>query len=271
MRKLSCVLTLCALFLSGCQLAQGEANSDWLIGFYVSLEPIGEEGERFDGVQETGEDGLPLFVFDGIEVECYPLYYYPVPVDDRGFSWYTSGEADYIPCGRVVDEITESQEGTVYVNAAGGGYTLYPNPVYVTETGEIYVVAQEGPSGRLNEPGTVLTCSQEDTVTYRLDGKTKQETVSVTCHLESVAPVEKTVILQMDRENQVLDRLEVRPGDPVEPWPGHEETAYLLKETYYEEGYGVVQRETLTKEDPIAVPYYLEDGRGMYNYLEIVW
>lgn len=271
MKKLCCVLPLCALLLTGCQLAQGEENSDWLIGFYVSLEPIGEEGERFDGVQETGEDGLPLFVFDGIEVECYPLYYYPVPVDDRGFSWYTSGEADYIPCGRVVDEITESQEGTVYVNAAGGGYTLCPNPVYVTEAGDIYVIAQEGPSGRMDQPGTVLTCSQEDTVTYRLDGKTKREKVSVTCHLESVAPVEKTVILQMDGENQVLDRLEVRPGDGLEPWPGHEETAYLITETYYEEGYSEVRRETHTIEDLVSVPRYLADGRVVYDHLELIW
>ena len=271
MKKLCCVLTLCALLLSGCQLAQEEENNDWLIGFYVSLEPIGEDGERFDGVQDTGEDGLPLFAFDGIEVECYPLYYYPVPVDDRGFSWYTSGEADYIPCGRVVDEITESQEGTVYVNAAGDGYTLCPNPVYVTEAGDIYVIAQEGPSGRLDEPGTVLTCSQEDTVTYRLDGKTKREKVSVTCHLESVAPVEKTVILQMDKENQVVGRLEVRPGDPLEPWPGQEETAYLIAETYYEEGYSEVRRETHTIEDMVSVPRYLADGRVMYDHLELIW
>ena len=269
MRKLCCVLALCTLFLTGCQLAQGEENSDWLIGFYVSLKPIGEDGERFDGVQETGEDGLPLFVFSGIE--GYPLYYYPVPVDDRGFSWYTSGEKDYIPCGRVVNEIAESQEGTVFVAAAGGGYTLYPNPVYVTETGEIYVVAQEGPSGRMDEPGTVLTCYQEGTVTYRLGGKTKRETVSVTCHLESVAPVEKTIIFQMGEENQVLDRLEVRPGEAVEFWLGHENTSYLLTETYYEEGYGEVQRETFAREDPITIPYYLGDGRVMYDPLEIIW
>ena len=271
MKKLLALLTLCALLLTGCQLAQGKENGDWLIGFYVSLEPIGEDGERFDGVQETGEDGLPLFVFDGIEVECHPLYYYPVPVDDRGFSWYTSGEADYIPCGRVVNEIAESQEGTIYVNAAGGGYTLCPNPVYVTEAGEIYVIAQEGPSGRMDQPGTVLSCSQEDTVTYRLNGKTKREKVSVTCHLESVAPVEKTVILQMDKENRVVDCLEVRPGDKVEPWPGHQDTAYLITETYYEEGYGQVRRESLAIEDSVSVPRYLADGRVMYDHLELIW
>ena len=269
MKKLCCVLAFCALLLSGCQLALGEENNDWLIGFYVSLEPIGEDGKRFDGVQETGEDGLPLFVFDGIE--GYPLYYYPVPVDDRGFSWYTSGESDYIASSIVMKDIAVSQEGTVYVNAAGGGYTLCPNPVYVTETGEIYVVAQEGPSGQMDQPGTVLICSQEDTVTYRLDGKAKRETVSVTCHLESVAPVEKTVILQMDGENQVLERLEIRPGDALEPWSGHQATAYLITETYYEEGYGEVRRETLTKEDPVSVPRYLADGRVMYDHLEIIW
>ena len=269
MKKLCCVLPLCIFLLAGCELAQGEANSDWLIGFYVSLEPIGEEGERFDGVQETGEDGLPLFVFDGIE--GYPLYYYPVPVDDRGFSWCTSGESDYIASSIVMKDIAVSQEGTVYVNAAGGGYTLCPNPVYVTEAGDIYVIAQEGPSGRLDEPGTVLTCSQEDTVTYRLDGKTKREKVSVTCHLESVAPVEKTVILQMDKENQVVGRLEVQPGDELEPWPGHEETAYLITESYYAEGYGEVERETLSKEDVGSLPRYLADGRVMYDHLELIW
>ena len=269
MKKLCCVLALCALLLSGCQLAQGKENDDWLIGFYVSLEPIGEDGERFDGVQETGEDGLPLFVFDGIE--GYPLYYYPVPVDDRGFSWYTSGESDYIASSIVMKDIAVSQEGTVYVNAANGSYTLCPNPVYYTDGGGIYVVAQEGPSGQMDQPGTVLTCSQEDTVTYRLDGKTKQETVSVTCHLESVAPVEKTIILQMNADNQVLDRLEVCPGDTLEPWNGHQDTAYLLTETYYADGYGEVQRETLSKEDAVSLPRYLADGRVMYDHLELIW
>ena len=269
MRRLCCVLALCALVLTGCQLAQGEGNGDWLIGFYVSLEPIGEDGERIQGVIAPNEDGLDQVSFPG--VEGYPLYYRPIPVEDRGFNWSTSLENDYIASGIVMKDIAVSQEGTVYVNAAGGGYTLYPNPVYVTETGEIYVVAQEGPSGRMDEPGTVLTCSQEDTVTYRLDGKTKGETVSVTCHMESVAPVETVVILQMDAENRMLDWLEVRPGEPLEPWTGHQDTAYLLIETHPTEGSGAVQRETLTKEDPILIPRYLEDGRVMYDDLEIIW
>ncbi len=269
MRKLCCMLALCALLLTGCQLAQREENNDWLIGFYVSLEPIGEDGDTIHGEIAPNEDGLDQVTFPG--VEGYPLYYRPIPVEDLGFSWSTSLEPDYIAASIVMKDIAVSQEGTVFVTAAGGGYTLYPNPVYVTETGEIYVVAQEGPSGRMDEPGTVLTCSQEDTVTYRLDGKTKRETVSVTCHLESVAPVEKTIILQMGAENQVLDRLEVRPGDSLEPWQGLKDTAYLLMETYYAAGYGQVQRETFTKEDPISIPYYLENGRVMYDPLEMIW
>lgn len=295
MKKQVMLMVFAAFFtLSGCQLAsdQGAASTDQLVGVYITTEYLdlmdmeaylndhlnelgdGEtilaEGdtsayqERIYAVDISDDPESPEYEFPGME--GVPVYCVPVPnPDGDGYCW-TPGHAPEVwqynayTAKDGMDDVVITAD--LCVSPDERRHEFYANPMYRTEDGEVYLMGGTGASGDMDQPGTSLTQTVEETSTMTINGETIQQRCEVKVTVTSVYPVEKTVLIQMDGNNRVITSQEFLPGQVPAEFIPESHTAYLLVETHRlsKSGGQTVDRELFDREDTTLTTY--QEGKN---------
>lgn len=255
------LLAALLLCLSGCQLAQPEAQTqaDMLVGVMLTPEPLdlfdweGYVGDRFG--QADGE-------VSAADAADYAQRLYATRVDEgrwqfegvEGFAFFAasyeseSGTVSAVQNDGLADgsyAVHERDEGsdcdiaaTLYVRPEVR-FAWYFNPVYQTESGEVYLTAGQGMSfAGDNSPG--MSASQTFSGTRSYTGPDGQRTDSTSCAItvEIRALPEQLRIFWMDAENRILRQESWTPDalpDSIDPG----DAAWLLVE---EQSGGTVTR-----------------------------
>ncbi len=291
MKRILCgvLLLILGLPLSGCQLAsdRGEDSEDQLVGVFITTEYLDlmdmdaylndhlnelEDGatltvegdtrayqERVYAVDVSEDPQNPDYRFPGIE--GVPIYSVPVPEPEGDdYCWTPSNAPEAWQYYNYTVE--DDMEGMVitaelYVSTEKGHQQFYANPMYRTAEGEIYLVGGTGAGGDMDEPGISLTLTVEETCDMTLNGETTRQRCEVKVTVTSVYPVEKTVLIQMDGNNQVIGTEEFLPGQAPAEFTPKENTAYLVVETHRQSQSGdqTVDRELFDRGDTVFSTY----------------
>ena len=291
MKKVFALLLAAALLgtLSGCQLAsdQGEAAGDQLIGVYITTEYLDlmdmeaylndhlnelEDGatltvegdtrayqDRVYAVDVSEDPQHPDYRFPGIE--GIPICCVPVPEPEGDDYCWTPSNAPEVwqYCNYTVEDDMEGMVITaeLYVSTEERHHQFYANPMYRTAEGDIYLVGGTGAGGDMDEPGTSLTLTAEETSDMTLNGETTRQRCEVKVTVTSVNPVEKSVLIQMGGNNQVIGTEEFLPGQAPAEFTPKEKTAYLVVETHRQSKSGdqTLDRELFDREDSVFSTY----------------
>lgn len=265
-----CAILICTL--AACSLAREEASDnpreDKLIGVFITTEYIdlfdfdrylnenlsGFQGgaivmdgnnEKYQGRlyaslvprtltnEETGETSEILeYKFEGIE--GIP-YFSPTAQDEHG-NYTASASDDAISEGHMSikqgdDENSVSMEGTLYVVPASMN-AYYPNPVYQSADGSVYLVSGSGISASgVHDDGPMMSQTLSADYTVTENGKTKTDSFSVTISVSVMSAPEKIIILQMNADSELLSRHEYVPGTLPESFVPDDKTAFMIVET----------------------------------------
>lgn len=308
MKRILCgvLLLILGLPLSGCQLAsdRGEDSEDQLVGVFVTTEyldlmdmdaylndhlneltdggTITMEGdtsayqERVYAVDVSEDPQNPDYRFPGIE--GVPIYSVPVPEPEGDdYCWTPSNAPEAWQYYNYTVE--DDMEGMVitaelYVSTEKRHHQFYANPMYRTAEGEIYLVGGTGAGGDMDELGTSLTLTVEETSDMTLNGETTRQRCEVKVTVTSVYPVEKTVLIQMDGNNRVIASQEFLPAQAPAEFTPESNTAYLLVETHRQSQSGdqTVDRELFDWEDTVFSTY--QEGENSFfcrTYTVIHW
>ena len=278
-RFLMIILAL-ALALSGCQLAKPEAETqkakDMLVGVFITEEYLnlfdmetwfqdnasqilGNKNLTIENPEQyydriwaeftEDESGLTACHFPGLDGMFFASF--RVVPSGKPENTYWSSEVSGVLCDvafghkstDIGSELTIS--GTVYFSDTHPNPCLYFNPVYQTPDGDVYLLPGQGTAF-----GGVFGVS----ATHSLKEETRTAENGVeTCHtsvisvtMEGIYPARSLVILQMDKENNILRRLEPDPAADLEELKPEENCAYILVEEHTADG---VRRSLYQKED----------------------
>lgn len=255
-KVLGIAMTLAALLavLSGCQLASESADNgrDWLIGVYLTSEPI--KGQVY-GEKAILEDGEWEYTFPGID--GIPFYYAPELHESGGYSWFCNQTAG-VQDGRATmrDGIVTDLEGNFYLTTEQEDHTWYLNPMYWQPDGGVYLKPDADPfHGPVIDGGSVGV-EKSESFRYEVGGNTQTRTKSVVCNVTGMRPVEKIVVVELDQDYQLIEKTELDGNDLPETFAVDRAANYLLTEHHYSHVH--VDREILAL-DP-REPF---DGEGI--------
>lgn len=226
---------------------------------------------------ETGETTTyPEYVFEGVEGICFFSALYK---DDMG-DHYSTGSDDAVSDIRASYSSTDdggsvSLEGTIYISTTGGPDVLYFNPVYQTETGDVYALTGQGLSyGGYKNAGVSGSHSIKEETTSALGGDKQthgSQTKVTVCYVN--API-SVALIQLGDQSEVLSRAEYAPGalpDALKAEPGAE---YIIVETRAKDagGEASVARELFQPGDEsLYALYSRDDGICAKRYSSIQW
>lgn len=290
------LLLLFVLPLSGCQLAEQEsASEDRLIGVYLTKEYVDtmnveaylndhmgepadgktlqvEEGaaqayqERIYAVDVSQDPKQPAYQFP--DLEGVPIYCFSVDDPQGEESYWIASDApevqvyrDYT-AGDGMDEMVLTADLYVPVEAI---QEFYANPMCRTPDGQVYLIGGTGVSGRMDTAGTSLGKTIAETVTLTTDGETIQQRYEFKINMTAVLPMERIVLLELDANSQVIERMEFLPGQVPDTFAPAAETAYLVVETHRASisGEEKVDRALFDRQDS-AFSTYVEGENGFF-------
>lgn len=274
-------LTIGAL-LGGCQLAlagDGEdAGRDTFCGVFITLDymDISEpeismnwNGEaeftypeqRVWATRSEDENGAAEFTFEGVE----GFRFFAVTVEGEGHEPYRTSMTDG-PIQDVFVSYTDegvSLSGTIYFDVQCRNCTLYPNPVYQTPEGDVYMVPGTGTGiGSMGE-GSSITTTLSETATETVNGEETSRTIEVEIKAESLNTNQKVVLKQMEKKDQVISQAEITQNDIPDTIAVQPDCAYMIIEEHSIDYYGksVVERTLLgVDETYITVRFTGDNG-----------
>ena len=177
------------------------------------------------------------FIFEGID----GMNFFTPTMQQEGKEPFRVTEfSDAICDAHVEYSISDTEDklalsGMVYAEVEEGieEYTLYCNPVYQTEEGDIYMVAGGGGILLGTEDGISNEMSMSFDVSTDVvkDGVSKKESASVNIGFALKYEPEKITFYQMNQAHQILASEEYTPGEVPGVLEAEEETAYILVET----------------------------------------
>lgn len=297
------LLALAALLLTGCSLAQAEADGarDRWAGFYVVPTQGYESGfydnpylEEYGTASADSEFGTLVFpqeVLFAVEDEAGN---YTFPGLEKGFSLFRVLKTEeYGLVDEFVSNMAPDEEvNTTVVNDEGTSYTfsgtVYYGPpadaadwweanlddatvwhcydVYQTEDGRVYLT---GSGNSFNGLGSM---TQTRTWTQRENGETVQkETVKVTVNVESTERLERLAAIQFDENNAILQSEDLSLQNDRPELHCLADTAWVLVEETGPEGTKRTLYDVPEGEDPVSHMFVLldDEGCGFPAYLNI--
>lgn len=290
------------LSLSGCSLAkeeqksEGTVNEDIMIGVLITEGHVdiidaeeeinvneinGEisfvQGKRYATIDKKGSDSPSNWEvsFEGVDGIAF---YVP---EFR----YGDGKYDSLVTGIFDEEMSDVDNqfystdnshkreitGTVYVKMQEGKeYTYFMNPVYQTESGEIYVTTGNGMAlGTGERDGGLGDWHMNTEATVTKDGESVETVTSINLEFELMYETAKIKVHQMDLEHNVIKTTEYEPGNMPEEMKGEDGTVYVLVETERVNfaGETLVERELgLADEDgKISIDSFYEGEHGAFR------
>lgn len=166
-------------------------------------------------------------------------------------------------------------EGEIWMAQSHGNMEAYINPVYQDSSGNFYVVSGQGfsTSGD-NAVGGIYKQTLEETHTVTEDNETKTVSVSISISLGTMYEPEQYVLLQMDPQNNIIQKDTYLPGELPKDLIPDPNTEYLILETHNHDAEKDARIErTIYARDTDQIPTYFanEDGFMMEHHSFIQW
>ncbi len=267
MRRLI-ILVLAALLvislLCACQLAKPDAGMDtgrdMLCGVFITLEhlDVGEpdislnlKGEpqvtfpdaRIYATRTENETGFPDYNFDGIE----GYRFFVVKAIPKGGTEMAAGS---ILDNSIQDASTYFSDndirlsGTIYFDVACPKFLIFPNPVYQTRDGRVYMLPATGTGVYTSKDGDCFSVSLSDTATQTADGETTTKTMEVQIAAKCLNTNREIRLKQMDEHNHPLYETVITQESIPDSIRVMKDTAYMILEEHAMDGEGnaVVKR-----------------------------
>ena len=162
--------------------------------------------------------------------------------------------------------------GTVNYDATKTPEVFFLNPIYQTEDGTVYLMPG-GPGVSGEYDGTGIVFSSE----YRQEEETVEGTTTttagttITATLQFRFPAESIRLIQMDRQNRMLDQMEFQPGQAPETLTPAAETAYILVE-YCCKNSPEVDRELIPRREESLTTYVLQPSGFFHTQTtQLLW
>ena len=149
---------------------------------------------------------------------------------------------------------------------------FYLNPLYQTEDGTVYLMpGGPGVSGEYDGTGIVFSSEywkEEENV----EGTTTTTAgTTITATLQFRYPAERIRLIQMDRQNRMLDQMEFQPGQAPETLTPAAETAYILVE-YCRKDSPESDRELIPKGEEDLYTYELQPSGFFHTQTtQLLW
>lgn len=227
--------------------------------------------------KETGETSVAKeYAFKGIEGMSFfaPKMMsssgsYRSQVVDEAFSdvhthYNVSDEGDSI-----------SLKGTIYITSDANFDALYFNPVYQSDSGEVYVVSGDaivGLDGFI--PGASLSTTLNETRTKTIGDSEVSDTAEVEVTVSYIDKPTGIAILQFDGNDQLLSRLEYSPGSLPDTFTMQSGVQYVVVETKTapEDPLPSVTREIFQRSDEILELFFCrDDGLCVKQSCDVNW
>lgn len=300
---LLCVLS--ALLLTGCQLALPEKESDKgnrLVGVFITTEYLdlfdaesylndnlasfngGEikldgDAEKYEGRLYADFSGKDYQEVRFGEVEGIPFFAAEILNDNSEPSNVTYSGDGLVESNIGVfyndeeDKIT--LDGKVYIVPGINGQQHYFNPVYQSLDGKVFVQSGNGMSvSGVQSQGSAMSHKLEETITVTENGKSKKKTAVINISVETMLPPQKIMLVQMDKNNNILKSDEYLPGKLPETIDTDANAAYIIAEAHKTDfdGKALTERELYTNEDTGLTTFY-ENGTGVMasQYTQLIW
>ena len=227
--------------------------------------------------QETGETvGRKEYVFEGVNGICY---FVPQITDQFGTYWSSSSDEaisdGYIHLNSTDEGESITIEGTIYVSTSVNAGNFYYNPVYQTETGDVYAVSGNGIF--FDDNGTAgMSMSHEikEEQSSTIGDLTTSSGSRIKITISYIEEPVKISILQFDNENNLLSQMDCNPGklpNTLQPQPG---TQYIIVETttFSQDQAANITRDIYQTEDETFFAFSCrEDGICVKQWCEIHW
>lgn len=129
----------------------------------------------------------------------------------------------------VTDDGTNIEiSGTIYVDENAVDLSLYLNPVYQNAEGEVYALGAS-PVGfhAVSMSGCTQTISQQTSASI---GEIRTSGGTVTLLIEAVKLPDSYVVLEMDKDHQLVNKMEYAPEEMPETYVPAASTAYIVVE-----------------------------------------
>lgn len=283
-------LLILTVMMSSCSLAAADAGteggSDRLIGAFITseyLDLFDMDAWLNDNASALGKNtNLQITDTSGYEQKLYaeidknnsedPFdwsvsfpgieginFFVPVWTNENGEQYWDGicGEGicdTNINVGSSDTGDTISLSGTIYIlpGMADEDISYYLNPVYQTESGEIYAIGNSGFSTSVDSSeGVQLTTTINDEVKITENNVTNIEKCNVEVSIAVMHRPVNITVWQMDSDHQVVKKTEYKPEEVPEELQTEPGTAYMLIET---------QKENLSGEKSVT--------RELYEYSE---
>ena len=279
--------------LGGCSLAienAGTTSRDRLIGifvtdYYLDLTDLhGNEEKIYATIDKNGSSdfGEWNISFDGIEGE---YFIFPLWENEEGETCRDSRKSAAVCDSKMNAGYGDDGENiqvsfTLYVQPGqlNQDCANYANPVYQTESGEIYLLSGQGSTtdDRIGE-GEVYENTISDQVEITEGWKTKTMKTSVEISYNVMYRPTKIVLCQMDENHQLIKQDEYDPGKLPERLRAEKNTSYYIVETIKADSDGKqhIMREiyapTDDEDEGMETFYPLENGLLTKQSTEIIW
>lgn len=228
--------------------------------------------------RETGEtDVVKQYVFEGIEGMRF--LYPKMQSSSDSYREQTVDEAfsDVHFHIHVTDDSESiSLKGTIYITSDVSFDTLYFNPVYQSDAGDVYVVSGDAAVG-LDEgfiPGTSMTTKVNATRTKTMEDSEVSDTAEVEVTVSYMDKPTGIAILQFDGDDQLLLRDEYAPETLPETLAMQPGTQYVVIETTTasEDPSASVMRDIFQRSDESFEAFFCrDDGLCVKQSCDIDW
>lgn len=307
-KRITCFL-LTAMLLCGCQLAVPEEApeavlpqaEDRIVGMLVTMDTVEPKAETdptllhlaanrgnriYARLQEEtykSDDGTEhtthRMVFPeglGLSFMGYQIIPQMLPSLPEEETYWTSTVDPGIDLEKnsfntVNDDSFVQLEAVIYISQEAKDLVLYMNPVYQTESGEVYALGVS-PVGYHGESMTDCSVSYGMTVTEEGNGAEARKEGYVKMTLRRAQVPDFYRIIQLDGEDQVIKTQDISPGELPETCRPEEACAYLILEEYTEGK--AVRRTVKSRGDSdrvLEVLYPMENGICQPGYTRIEW
>lgn len=267
-KLLAVLLTVIMIMSTGCQLAQEDQGEkavvqDRLAGVFITTEHLdlfdmeayledNWNGESEIAVEDTsayqgriyasrvGEGDYESYEFQGLEGMLLADFL----IQPEGYNEdqaYWSSEADeglndiHTSLNSRDDGQDTGIEGTIYLSTRGPEKVYYMNPVYQTESGEVYLTAGTG-CNYDPQVGGAMSQTMTESRTYAEDDVEMTDSTSVKVTVNTVEVPVKVILIQMDSNHLELARMEAVPGQMPDALTVEAECAYILVEQVLMDG-----------------------------------
>lgn len=293
-KKILAGLLLIVVMFTGCQLAVPEAASskgkDKLVGVFVTEEYLDlydfeafaaensnklVEGESlvFDSEYEgkvfaTGSKENP----SDIRFEDYDgVLFIDASYEKDGERYSSVGCSSQISQIHIsVDDKGRSIEGTVFVKDKPI-IEVMMNPVYETESGEIYLMSGSGMSMDNEYGSSSMSMFLSESRTVREGSEETEESFKVKVNFEGALDVDHYVLKQMnENDDQLIGQL-IYQDDIPESIEVMDDAAYMIleKRGVDHEGESFVERTMINEEESFNVFFFGESDFAESHYIQL--